>query len=129
MTKKKTKKKFSLFLNGKFDYALFIVTIVLVGFGLMMLLSASSPTSISETGSSTKYLIRQARFVVIGFFLMICLSKIDYKIYKNSIITVPLYFFCIAILIMVGFAGTAENGAKRWINIGRIFLFSAIRIC
>ena len=126
MAKKKTKRRFSLFLNGKFDYTLFIATIILVGIGLMMLLSASSPTSISETGSSTKYLIRQAKYAGIGFAFMIFFSKLDYRIYKNSFITALIYCACIGFLIMVAIAGTAENGAKRWINIGRIFLVSTI---
>ena len=129
MAKKKTKRRFSLFVHGKFDYALFIATIILVGIGLMMLLSASSPTSISETGSSTKYLIRQAKYAGIGFGFMIGLSLLDCRIYKNSFITALIYLACIGFLVMVAIAGTAENGAKRWINIGRIFLFPTIRIC
>ena len=129
MAKKKTKRRFSLFVHGKFDYALFIATIILVGIGLMMLLSASSPTSISETGSSTKYLIRQARYAALGFFFMMAFAKVDCRIYKNSFITALIYLACIGFLVLVAVAGTAENGAKRWINIGRIFLFPTIRIC
>lgn len=116
---KKNKKGFSLFLNGKFDYVLFIVTIILVGVGLMMLLSASGPISISESGSSTKYLIRQGRVVAIGFVLMLILSKVDYRIYKKLI--VPLYIFCVVVLAVVGLIGTEDNGARRWINIGGFF--------
>lgn len=118
MAKKKSK-SFSLILNGKFDYALLIVTVVLVCFGLIMMLSASSPTSISETGKSTKYLIRQGRIVIIGIAIMFILSKIDYKIYRK--LSLPLYFGCLGILILVGFVGTAEGGARRWINIGGFF--------
>ena len=122
MAKKSKKGKcFSLFLNGKLDYPLFIVTIVLVCVGLMILLSASGPTSISETGNSTKYLIRQGRVVIIGFFMMIALSKIDYKIYKK--LTVLIYIVCIVFLVVVGLVGTEEKGGKRWINIAGLFSF------
>lgn len=118
---KKKGKKFSLFLNGKFDYTLLIVTIVLVCFGLIMLLSASSPTSVSESGKSTTYLIRQGRVVIIGLFFMFLFSIVDYRIYRK--LTIPIYLGCLAILILVGFVGIGENGARRWINIGGFFSF------
>ena len=67
MTKKNNKpKKFSFFLNGKFDYSILIVTIFLLIIGLIMLLSASTPTSISEEGVSYKYVLKQGEVALIG---------------------------------------------------------------
>ena len=121
MPKKKNKgKKFGLLLSGKFDIALLIITILLLCIGLTILLSASAPTSLSEEGSSYKYLSKQALVAVIGFFCFtIPLSKIDYRIYRR--LKWPIYIICIVLLVAVGLTGLEEGGGKRWI---RIFGFS-----
>lgn len=108
-------KKFSFFLNGKFDFPLLIITIFLLIFGLIMLLSASTPTSISEDGVSYKYVLRQGEVVLFGLVLMIILSKIDYRIYKNF--KWIIYIATVVLLIAVGLTGTSEGGARRWIYI------------
>ena len=94
---------------------LLIVTIVLICFGLMMLLSASAPTSVSETGKSTKYLVKQGMITVLGFVAMLILSKLDYRIWKKFV--VPIYVVSVVILALVGTAGIEKNGGKRWIMI------------
>ena len=50
-----------------------------------MVLSASSPSSFSETGDSYTYVKKQAVSAVIGLIAMLIISRIDYRIYK------PLY--------------------------------------
>lgn len=81
-----------------------------------MLLSASAPTSLSETGNNSyQYVTKQAIVAVIGLVMMIALSKIDYRIFRSF--KWIIYIGCIALLIAVGFVGIGDNGAKRWINI------------
>ena len=109
-------KDFSFFLNKKFDYSILIITILLLCIGLIMLLSASAPTSLSETGdNSYQYVTKQAIVAAIGLVMMIALSKIDYRIFRK--LKWIIYIGCIALLIAVGFVGIGDNGAKRWINI------------
>ena len=52
-------KKFSSFLENPIDYTLLITVLLLLTIGLIMVLSASSPTSLSESGNSYKYFIKQ----------------------------------------------------------------------
>ena len=108
-------KKFNFFLSKKFDYSILIITMLLLCIGLIMLLSASAPTSLSESGNSYKYVIKQSIVAVVGLILMIAISKVDYRNYKK--ISWIIYVGCIVLLIMVGFMGTDEGGARRWINI------------
>lgn len=119
MAKNKNKgKKFGLLLSGKFDVALIIITILLLCIGLIILLSASAPTSLSESNGKTsyKYVSKQALVAVIGFFgFTIPLSKIDYRIYRK--LKWIIYIFCIALLVVVGLTGLEEGGGKRWISI------------
>lgn len=111
----KKSKKIGLFLNKKFDYSILIVTLLLLSIGLIMLLSASAPTSLSESGNSYKYVVKQGALAALGLFAMITLSKIDYRIYKHF--KWIIYLGLLALLVAVGFAGTYAGGARRWINI------------
>lgn len=108
-------KKFSLFLNKKFDYSILIVTVLLLCLGLIMLLSASAPTSLSESVNSYKYVVKQGIVAAAGIFMMFTLSKVDYRIYKNF--KWIIYIGLLVLLVAVGFAGTDAGGARRWINI------------
>ena len=68
------------FLSNPIDYTLLITVLLLLSLGLIMVLSASSPTALSEGRSSYSYFIKQAIFALIGIVLMIVLSKIvNYK--------------------------------------------------
>ena len=64
-TKKKVK-KYSSFLNNKLDYVLVITILLLLALGVVMVLSASAPSALSETGSSYTYFKRQFFFAIIG---------------------------------------------------------------
>ena len=59
MEKKKSLKGFSSFLNNSVDFTLVITVLLLLSLGLVMVLSASSPTSFQEYGKSYKYFLRQ----------------------------------------------------------------------
>ena len=114
MAKKKAK-KFSSFLENPIDYTLLITVLLLLTIGLIMVLSASSPTSISESGKSYKYFAKQAAFAGLGIVAMAMISKIDYRFYKKFYKIG--YILSIILLIAVLVAGKTVNGAKRWIGI------------
>lgn len=103
------------FLNNPIDYTLLITILLLLALGLIMVLSASSPTAISEGRSSYAYFIRQGIFAIIGLVAMIFISKIDYRVYKKFYGLA--YFASFILLIAVLVIGKESNGAKRWIYI------------
>ena len=76
-------KKFSSFLENPIDYTLLITILLLLTIGLIMVLSASSPTSLAESGNSYKYFVKQGIFAIIGLVLMTIISNIDYRFYKK----------------------------------------------
>ena len=63
------------------DFILLIVVLIMLALGIIMVMSASSPTSLAETGNSYRYVRTQAISAVLGLALMIFISKIDYRIY------------------------------------------------
>ena len=113
---KKTQKHFSSFLNNPIDYTLLITVFLLLSLGLIMVLSASSPTALSEGTSSYAYFIRQLGFAVLGLIFMFGLSKVDYRCFKR--VYKLGYVLGIVLLIAVLLIGKTVNGAKRWIALG-----------
>ena len=108
-------KKFSSFLENPIDYTLLITVLLLLTIGLIMVLSASSPTSLAESGNSYKYFIKQGLFALVGLVLMTFISNIDYRFYKKFYKFA--YIIAILLLSSVLVIGKTINGAKRWIYI------------
>ena len=109
-------KKLKKFANKPVDFILCITVLFLLALGIVMVLSASSPASYAETGSSYSYVQKQAISAVIGLIAMFIISKIDYRIYKKFYKIV--YILSILIIAVVPIIGTEVNGAKRWIDLG-----------
>ena len=78
---KKKGKSFSSFLKNPIDFTLLITILLLLTIGLIMLLSASSPSALSESGNSYSYFFRQGIFALAGLFMMWVISNIDYRFY------------------------------------------------
>ena len=99
-------------------FVLIIIFIILLLFGVVMILSASAPSALAETGSSYTYVISQIQFAVLGLAIMWVASKVDYRIYKK--LYWPIYWFSVGILLLVLIPGlgTTSGGASRWINLG-----------
>ena len=121
MAKKKKEKSFSSFLNNPIDFTLVITILFLLGIGLVMVLSASSPSALSESGNSYSYFSKQLLFAILGLLAMVFISKIDYrfyqKFYKHA------WILSVILLVAVKLIGTEVNGAKRWISMTKTLSF------
>ena len=111
----KKKKKYSSFLENPIDYTLLITILLLLTLGLIMVLSASSPSSLAESGNSYKYFVKQGLFALAGLILMTIISNIDYRFYKKFYKIA--YIIAIILLVAVLAFGKTLNNAKRWIYI------------
>ena len=126
MAKRKKEKSFSSFLNNPIDFTLLITILLLLSIGLIMLLSASSPSALAESGNSYSYFSRQLIFAVLGIIAMMVISKIDYrfyqKFYKHA------WWIALILLVLVLVAGDTINGAKRWIYVTETLSFQPSEI-
>lgn len=113
------KEAFTVFRKkGKMDLELLTIIIIMLFFGLVMVASASSVTALYKLGDSMYFLKKQLLVAVIGFVMMIYLSKIDYHVLAKPNV-VFIYMAATWILMLVtAFVGEDINGARRWINIG-----------
>ena len=121
MAKKKKEKSFSSFLNNPIDFTLLITIFLLLTVGLIMVLSASSPSALAESGNSYSYFSKQLIFGILGIFAMFIISKIDYrfyqKFYKHA------WWISVILLVAVMLVGKEVNGAKRWIYVTETLSF------
>ena len=115
---KKRKTKSSLVQQGKMDITFFGLVAVLLTVGLVMLFSASYAYSYAYFGNSYRFISRQAIFAVVGFILMILLSKVDYHIYRKF--SWIIYFIAVVLLLVMLIMPPMIEGVdyKRWFAIG-----------
>ena len=102
------------------EYSLLLTaTLCLMAFGVVMVFSASSTTSLfGESGDSAYYLKRTAAFGVVGLLVLFFLSKHGVGLARRF---TPLFLVgSIALLVMLLVPGVATpiNGARRWIGSG-----------
>ena len=82
-----------------------------LGFLLIMVLSASSATSLAESGNSYKYFKKQLIAAAVGIVGLIVLSNFDYRLYRR--IKWPMYIIMVGILIAVKFVGMSSRTALK----------------
>lgn len=107
--------------RGTPDFQLLILTLLLVGFGLIMVFSSSSSLTVfSKKFSYDPFYFskRQFVFAVIGTFVMLVAMNINYKKYKKLFI--PVFFITMLLLVLVVILGTTTNGASSWFNLGKL---------
>lgn len=107
--------------RGRPDFMLLIMTLLLVGFGLVMVFSASSGIAVmsSKFGNDPFYFTkRQLVWACLGIFSMIFIMNIRYKVFKKAHILffIPVLFM----LILVPFVSEEINGARSWFGIGSL---------
>ena len=99
--------RFSLSLIFKDNILVFSVLVVL-GFGLFMLYSAS--------GQSESMVLRQLAYVVLGFLGMLIIAQLSSVAYQNILIN--LYWIGLIMLIYVLIFPDDSQVTKRWIDLG-----------
>jgi cell division protein FtsW len=97
-------------------HILVLVTLGLVAFGLVMVYSATSAPAAIRNGDPSSFLKRQAVYAVVGFALLLLLSRVSYRALRPlapTLVAVALVL-CVAVLVV----GAQVNGARRWLTFG-----------
>lgn len=105
--------------EGRVDWALVVIVGLLVGFGMIMLVSASSLSADKDYGNGLHFLTRQAGGlaggIVAGWFVLTRpwgqLRRLALPAFVAAVVT---------LIIVLTPLGVEANGAQRWISLGGI---------
>lgn len=99
------------------DMTLWFVLLSLIGFGLIMIYSASSYTAFNEhNGDQAYYLKKQAISVMIGLVAMVVVSRIPYHFWERFA-NLGYVVSVVLILLVLTPLGISSHGATRWLGI------------
>lgn len=108
---------FKSFKFKQVDYVLLFVTLFLVGFGVVMVYSASYYSADILYGNSKFFMSKQLIGAIFGFACMILVTMIDYhKLEKVKWIVLVSSLVLLALVFLPGI-GVSNNGATRWIRL------------
>ena len=99
-----------------FDYSLLFIVLFLLGFGMVMIYSASSYSAFEEYKDTAYYLKKQLTAVVIGLVLMIIVANIPYRFWEKFALFGYLVAASLIPLVLTPL-GVKSHGARRWIKI------------
>ena len=114
--RKNLKKNGGLFLSGSFDIAFFTFLVLIVVVGLVMLYSSTYAYAYYYFGSSTYFFKRQIKWAVIGFVLMLFVSRLNIEAIKAPVALLSTLGSWG--LLLLALAMPAHNGTHRHIYIG-----------
>jgi len=97
---------------------LFLSSVLLIIFGLIMIYSSSSIWALYKFSDSFKYVKQQALFAFIGIVLVYIVSKINYKFYYDNATTIFLICVFLLVLVLIPGIGSVRNGSRSWFGIG-----------
>ena len=104
--------------RGPMDLPFLMLTLMLVGIGLIMVFSASYASAYYDSSVGNNplfYIRRQALFAGAGLVIMYLVSKINYQTFR--ILAIPMLAGSIFLLVLVLTPlGVEINGAQRWLK-------------
>jgi cell division protein FtsW len=96
-------------------YLVIGTTVLLLGLGLVMVLSASSVTSFTSSGSSFTIAERQGMWMAIGLPALWLGSRLPVRAYRMLGYPLLLISFALLVFVLVPGVGVNVSGATRWI--------------
>jgi rod shape determining protein RodA len=100
----------------RMDVALMVSALLLGGFGLVMIHSATSYRLEASGQNELHYVIRQGVTLGIGIVGMVAVSLLDYRLWRAW--APLLYGGTLLLLIYVLIGGSVINGSRAWIQLG-----------
>ena len=104
----------------KYDQMLLWVTIILLGFGLVMVYSASIAMAEADKAvghQSTYFLIRQAIFIVVGLVAGFISFQVPITWWQKMAPYLFLTGLGLLVLVLIPHVGRNVNGSQRWLSL------------
>ncbi|MCL6647027.1 MAG: putative lipid II flippase FtsW [Chloroflexi bacterium] len=109
--------------EGRADYLLLGIVVVLVMVGLQALYSASFALAMAAYNDPTYFIARQLVFAALGSVVLLVCWRLPYRLWR--LLAFPLLLVAVAALGLVLVPGVGVNvyGAQRWISLGPLPAF------
>lgn len=104
------------------DFILLFSVLLLIGFGMIMMYSASWPYALHEFNDTGYFIKRQLMFGIIGMVTMFILSMIPYQKYSKIIVSIAFGFALFLNALTFTGMGVENLGSRRWLNLGFLFM-------
>ncbi|MBI1919314.1 putative lipid II flippase FtsW [Candidatus Microgenomates bacterium] len=98
------------------DLSIFLITVILVLFGVLMVYDASSVIAFRDFGDKYHFIKDQIRWVAVGFIFLVFFANLDYHLLIK--LAIPLLILTIVFLVSVFIPGLGikASGASRWLD-------------
>lgn len=105
-------------IRGSFDFVFLCCVLLLFTIGIIMMFSAGYVYAEYNKGSATVFFKSQMEKAILGFLVMIVLSKIDYRVF-NSGLTLVINALAILLLLyaLIYNIGKGDQETSRWVYI------------
>ena len=102
----------------KYGNLLKIAVIIISLFGLLMIYSSSCIWAEYKFNDPYKFVKTQGIFLIVGYFLMGIVSKINYRYYMKNSNLIMIGCILLLVLVLIPGIGTVRNGSRSWFGIG-----------
>lgn len=105
--------------RGPMDLPFLMLVVLLLGIGLVMVLSASYASAYYDTKISSPYFYftRQLIYGAVGVAVLYFVSKINYQTFRWLSVVALVGAFLLLILVLIPNVGIVHNKAQRWMKI------------
>ena len=101
------------------DIFIFLAAVLLAIIGIVMVYSASSVTStIEHNGVSTYYLMKQLRWALLGFGIVLLCYFIDYHLFLRFAFVFMTIAVLLLVIVLIPGIGIKVSGSMRWLSLG-----------
>lgn len=108
--------------RGTPDFVLFFLTLALVGFGLVMIASASQVIAYWYRDDPFYFVKRQLASAGVGLVAMLVAMNIPYRVYKRFFLLIAAASFLFLLTVFLPGVGKEVNGVRGWIALGSLQL-------
>ncbi|MFI3229472.1 MAG: putative lipid II flippase FtsW [Bacillota bacterium] len=98
----------------------FVATLTLSLFGILMIYSASSYSAEINIGDAYFYVKKQALAFGVGLVGMIAVTKINLDLFKKAYIVIYVVSMVLLLMLFIPGVGSSSYGATRWLDLGFI---------
>jgi cell division protein FtsW len=102
------------------DPALLVIIALLLGGGLIMLVSASVALAERNTGDSLFYLERQLVAAVIGLIAAAAVLRIPTETWSRAGLMLPCLALVLLVMVLIPGLGYTVNGSTRWLRVAGV---------